>query len=110
MIKKIVTILILLVVALTGCAKKPQGDYPAALTWDNIVYAMERTEVSKDELGEQLGEVKRVKEPMPLRNGDANNGPVGSRIFEIKGVDTKNKVAYEKDGKTYMAFKIGDLK
>ena len=110
MIKKIVTILMLLVVALTGCATKPQVDYPAALAWGNIVYGMSRAEVSKDELGEQLGEVKRVKEHMPLRNGDANNGPIGSRIFEIKSVDTKNRVAYEKDGKTYMATQIGDLK
>lgn len=47
---------------------------------------------------------------MPIENGDANSISVGSKLFEIKGVDTKEAIAFEKDGKFYKATKIGALK
>ena len=95
---------------LAGCtANTSNSTYPNALAWDNISYGLSVTEVSKDELGNQLGEVKRIKYPMPIENGDANTTPVGSKIYQIKGIDIKEAIAVENNGKTYKATKNGPL-
>lgn len=105
------TLGLLFILIFAGCTTKSMdGSYPSAVAWDNISYGLSSIEVTKSELGNQLGEVKRIKEPMPIENGDANNTPVGSKIFEINGIDTKEAIAIEKNGKTYKATKIGPIK
>lgn len=103
--KLILGLCLLSLFMLAGCkATQANGCYPAAIRWDNELYGLSiGEEVSKSELGKQLGEIKRQKEPMPLENGDANEPLVGSKLFEIKGVDTKKQIAYERDGKIYKA-------
>jgi hypothetical protein len=108
-VKPILIICLLSTLMLVGCKSK-SGSYPNALAWDNISYGVSAAEVSKDELGKQLGEIKRKKEPMPIENGDANDTPVGSKLFEIKVVDTKEAIAVEKNGKVYKAIKNDPLK
>lgn len=49
---------LLLIFLLAGCKSK-SGSYPSALAWDNLSYAMSISEISKDELGKQLGEINR---------------------------------------------------
>lgn len=91
---------------LVGCTTKTSNEtYPAAIVWDSIKYGVSQTEVSKDELGKQLGEIKRIKEPMTIENGDSNCISIGSKIFEIKGIDTKEVLAIEENGKIYKATK-----
>ena len=86
------------------------SDYPIEVAWNDLSYGISVKEVSKEELGKQIGEVKRQKKPMPFENGDANYIAVGSKIFEIKGTDIKNAIAVEIDGKTYEATKNRSLK
>jgi hypothetical protein len=96
---------------LTACAAKPSGNvithisYQSSIVWDNSLYGLSVKEVPKEELGKQLGEVKRKKQPMPEENGDANDTPVGSRIFEIKGISANEAIAVENGDKTYMAMR-----
>jgi len=106
-----ITLCLLSMLLSAGCnTKSIDGSYPTAVVWDNKSYGLSVTEVTKSELGNQLGEIKRIKEPIPLENGDANNTTVGSKIFEIKGIDTKEAIAIEKNGKIYKAIKNGPLK
>lgn len=86
------------------------SSYPSAVAWNNIIYGVSVSEVSKNELGKQIGEVKRNNMPMPIENGDANNTAVGSKIYDIKDTDSKDVIAIEKEGKLYKAFKNGPLK
>jgi hypothetical protein len=96
---------------IVGCksATTEAGCYPSAIAWDDIRFGLSATEVTKDELGKQLGEIKRTEEPMPIKNGDSNDAPVGSKLFQIKGIDTKEAIAIEKNGKFYRASQIGPL-
>lgn len=112
--KPMLIICLLSMFMFAGCTSKAgsstAGQYPIAVAWNDISYGLSVTEISKDELGKQLGEIKRKKEPMPIENGDANDTPVGSKLFEIKGVDAKEAIAVEINGKAYKATKIGLLK
>jgi hypothetical protein len=78
--------------------------------WSDINYFISVEEVFKKELGNQIGEVKSLKKPMPKEHGDANFIPIGSKIFEIKGNEIKDFIAVEIDGKTYKASPSGKLK
>jgi hypothetical protein len=106
---RVVLIICLLSIFTLGGCKKAIGSYPNSIAWDNISYGVSTTEVSKDALGKQLGEIKRKKEPTPIKNGDANDTPVGSKLFEIKGIDAKEAIAIEKNGKVYKAIQNGPL-
>jgi hypothetical protein len=108
-VKAALIICLLSIVTLGGC-KSAIGSYASSIAWDNISYGVSTTEVSKDALGKQLGEIKRKKEPMPIKNGNANDAPVGSKLFEINGIDTKETIAIEKNGKFYKATQNGPLK
>lgn len=106
---KAVLIICLLTIGTLGGCKSAIGSYPSSIAWDNTSYGVSKTEVSKDDIGKQLGEIKRKKEPVPIKNGDANDASVGSKLFEIKGIDIKEAVAIERNGKVYKATKIGAL-
>ena len=109
--KKVIINSILLMFLFSGCAKQLQSsDYPIKVAWNDLSYSISVKEVSKEELGNQIGEVKRQKKPMPLENGDANFVTVGSKNFKIKGTDIKNAIAIEIEGKTYEATKNRSLK
>lgn len=103
-------ILCLTSIFILGGCRKETVIYPNVLAWDDISYGISNIEVSKDELGKQLGEIKRKKQPLPMENGDANNTPIGSKLFEIKGTDTKDAIAVEKNDKFYKVIKKGPLK
>jgi hypothetical protein len=108
--KKIIMTLLLLIVISSGCVKLQQSDYPIVVAWNDINYYISVEEVFKEELGNQIGEVKRLKKPMPKENGDANFIPIGSRIFKINEIEIKDSIAVEIDGKTYKAGPNGKLK
>lgn len=102
------TLVILLFIGLFGCTSET-GDYPIAIVWADNLYGLSVKEVSSDELEEQIGEVRRVKRPMPVKSGDANFIPVGSKVFEIKGIDIEDAIAVEKDGARYKAIRLQEM-
>lgn len=112
----IISIILIFSSTLLSCGAKRESTsvknstYPSAVAWNDIIYGVSVSEVSKNELGKQIGEVKRINEPMPVENGDSNNTAVESKIYEIIGVDLKESIAIEKDGKIYKAIKNGPLK
>lgn len=108
--KKIFAILMLFMILLGGCKKEPISEYPSVIAMNDLIYGVSVEEVSKDNLGKELGEVNRVKKTMPVENGDANIISIGSKVFEIKGIDIKTAVAVEEDGKINKAFMQNPLK
>ncbi|MFZ5354849.1 MAG: hypothetical protein ACOZCL_19280 [Bacillota bacterium] len=99
-----IIILIIIIIVIYGCVPKTKNsDYPIAIMWGNSVYGLSIEEVYDENLAEQIGEVIRVKEPMPEKNGDANFIPIGSKVFRIKSIDIKDAIAVEKNGTTYKA-------
>ena len=102
--KKILVILLLFIILLSGCKEKKISEYPSSIALNGLVYSVTVSEVSRDDLGKQLGEVKRIKKPMPVENEESNFISVGSKVFEIKGIDIKTAVAVEDNGKIKKAF------
>lgn len=103
----LVLLCLLLMIGLAGCVGG--NNAPVSIAWDNSIYSPSDMEIHQSELGKQLGEIKRIKKPIPVQNGDSNRIPVGSKIFEIKGIDTNDAIAIERDGKTYKFEKKGFL-
>lgn len=95
---------LLSILGFLGCtAQRRTGDNnaPSSIAWNNLIYGPSGEEVSKSELGKQLGKIQRIEKPYPQKNGDSNLTPKGSKIFEIKNVDIGNAIAIETDGKYY---------
>jgi hypothetical protein len=110
LVKTTILLCLLLIVGLGGCTTKTgDNNAPSSIAWNNLIYGPSGTEVSQSELGKQLGEIKRINKPMPVQNGDSNNMPVGSKIFEIKGIDINEAIVIEKDGKDYKFIKKDSL-
>jgi uncharacterized lipoprotein NlpE involved in copper resistance len=109
--KKFILLFIILFLFLVGCNNKPdvQSDYPNAIGWNDLSYGLSVEEVSREKLVNKVGEVQRKKEPMPVKNGDANFVDVGSSIYEITDVEQTNAIAVEVNGKIYKAYKNGPL-
>ncbi|MDP4088610.1 MAG: hypothetical protein Q8930_04970 [Bacillota bacterium] len=108
--KRVIGVLLLLVMVLSGCARQVQGSYPSELAWNDYSYVVSAQEVPVDELGDQLGTVKAQRKPVPIKNGDANFIPVGSKLFEIIGVNTKAAVAVECGSRFFRAVKASELR
>ena len=100
---------LLLTLGLIGCTEYSGPGAPVGIAWNNFIYGPSGTEVPKGELGTQLGEINRINKPMPIHNGDSNYAPVGSKIFEIKGIDINTAVVIETDGKYYKYVKEDSL-
>ena len=108
LVKTSILLCLLLIVGLAGCVAKVGGNNaPSSIAWNNLIYGPSGTEVSQSELGIQLGEIKRINKPMPVQNGDSNDIPVGSKFFEIKGIDINEAIAIERDGKVYKLINEG---
>lgn len=92
--------------------KKNAVTPPVSIGWNSSIYGPSGDKLSKSELGNQLGEIKRINEPMPTESGDSNNDyiPTGSKIFEIKGIDNKEAIAIEKNDAYYKFVKKASLK
>lgn len=90
-------ILILFSIAfLTGCSQndgKSSSSYPSAVVWNNILYGLSAEEVPIQDIGKEIGKIERRTTPMPKKNGESNAQAVGSQLFEIKGIDSKQAIA-----------------
>lgn len=102
----------LLFLLFTLSPKKDAVTPPVSIGWNSSIYGPSGDKLSKSELGNQLGEIKWINEPMPTENGDSNNDyiPVSSKIFEIKGIDIKEAIAIEKNDAYYKFVKKASLK
>lgn len=108
--KKLILLFMILLLFLVGCNKTDvQIDYPNAIGWNDLSYGLSVEEVSREKLVKKIGEVQRKKEPMPVKNGDANFVDVGSIIYEIMDVEQTDAIAVEVNGKIYKAYKNGPL-
>ncbi|SDX06166.1 hypothetical protein [Paenibacillus sp. CF384] len=110
---KPIKILILFVSVITGIFSFTQGamatSYPSAVSWNNFVYGLSIEEIDVKDIGNQIGRIERLRTPMPKKNGESNDTPVGSLLFEIKGVDTHDEIAVKVDDKYYKASPNGPL-
>ena len=100
---KIMLIVILLPLIWTACTDKKKTEYPLlpyppVIVWDNKAYVVTEETVAKDQIGEQLGEVKRYINPaeaMPEKNEDSTIAPVGSKLYKVNGKDVAKAFAVE---------------
>lgn len=72
--------------------------YPAVVVWNHNLYGLGGESIALDQIGVQIGEVKRQIHPMPKKDGDSNSLPAGTRLYEVKGVSTGESIAVERDG------------
>lgn len=93
---------------IAGCSQ-PEGAYPSVVSLNDTLYGVSVETVTPENIGNQLGEVKREAEVMPKANEEANDTPVGSKLFEIKGIDSSEAIAVEINGKYQKAFKNGPI-
>ncbi|MCQ4088330.1 hypothetical protein [Saccharibacillus sp. JS10] len=98
------------IVILAGCSIGSEETYPSVVSLDDTLYGLSVETVTQDDIGNQLGEVKRVATPMPGGNEEANDTPVGSKLFEIKGIESSEAIAVEVNGEYQKATRNGSLK
>lgn len=108
-------ILILFSIAvLTGCSHttggKSSSNYPSAVAWNNILYGLSAEEVPVKDIGKEIGKIERRTSPMPKKNGESNDKPVGSLLFEVVGADAQELIAVKVNDKYFRASKLGSLK
>lgn len=94
-------VLMMVSVGLLGCSQRTlEGNsikerdvlYASMIIFNNDTYYLSSELISKDNLGEQIGQVEKQVIPSPKNNGEANECPVGTKIFQIKGVDVRESV------------------
>lgn len=105
----LISLCLLLILGFVGCSNKVGPGAPAGIAWNNLIYGPSGTEVSQSELGKQLGEINRINKPMPVQNGDSNYAPVGSKIYQIEGIDINTSIVIETEGKYYKYVKNDSL-
>ena len=79
------------------------------MAWNNILYGLSASEVSVQDIGKQIGQIERRMTPMPKKNGDANDKPVGSLLYEVKGFDANDVIAVKVNDTYFQASKLGAL-
>lgn len=97
---------------LTGCSQNqankathssimPSLPSPPVIVWENVGYVVESETIPKEMIGKEIGEVKRYVDPyksMPVKDEDSTVAPVGSKLFEIKGVSVRKAFAVQFNG------------
>lgn len=94
----ITAITLLLLFAFIGCTKSKvstttNGSYVSMLIYNNTNYYLSVDVIPSGNLDNQIGEVSKQVTPSPKNDGESNECPVGTKIFAIKGVDTKEAIA-----------------
>ncbi|WP_152619462.1 hypothetical protein [Cohnella kolymensis] len=116
--KRIIIILCVLTI-ITACSGKgglisngseSSSSYPSAVAWNNTLYGLSIAEVPVKDVGKELGRIDRVQSPMPLNNGESNDKPVGTTLFEIIGKSTQEEIAIKVGDVFFSASKLGPLK
>ncbi|REK71735.1 hypothetical protein [Paenibacillus paeoniae] len=107
----IYSVLLFLLPLLAGCgntapAEKALLPYPPVVVWDNKAYVVTDKIVLSENVGDQIGAVKRYIDPaknFPERDEDSTSAPVGSGLFQIQGLNLKQTLAVEWNGVFFQA-------
>lgn len=106
---KLLLIGIVLTIFLINTGEVFAESYPRAIAWNNIIYLKSDEEININNIGKEIGKIERQRSPMPRKNGESNDTPVGSLIFEIKNVNTQDAVAVKIDNQFFYASEIGTI-
>ncbi|CAM4513622.1 hypothetical protein [Paenibacillus typhae] len=102
--------LILLCISLiTGCSKEHSSSYPSSVAINNNMYGLSNTTLKIQDIGEEIGPIEKITHPMPTKNGESNEVPVGSTLYMINGVNMDEAIAVKVDEEYYKATKNGPL-
>jgi hypothetical protein len=111
---KYIILIFLSLAMLAGCSQsmRPEtsSSYPSAIAWNDSLYGLSVTEVPVQEIGKGIGKIDRKTNPMPKKNGESNDKPVGSQLYEIKGKESQEIIAVKVYDKYFQASKLGPLK
>ncbi|MBD7969306.1 hypothetical protein [Paenibacillus gallinarum] len=102
-VKRLLFVVILFIVTLLNTGEAFAESYPRAIALNNYVYLVSGVEIDINNIGKEIGKIERQRDPMPKKNGESNDTPVGSLIFEIKDINTEDMVAVKIDNKFYFA-------
>lgn len=109
--KYFIFITALFVIVLVGCSYQAQAtSYPSVVLLNNVQYGLSVEKVPKDKISIQIGVVKRKVNPMPKENEESNDIPVGSKLYEIKGINPEEAIAVEIGGEFQKAYKNSIVK
>jgi hypothetical protein len=112
-IKAILLTLFLSAIILVGCSGQTESEYPLlpyppVVVWDNKAYFVTEEVIQEDQIGEQIGVVKRYIDPnkaMPEFDGDSTIAQVGSGFYQINGLEMSNFLAIYIDNEFRKAFR-----
>lgn len=111
--RRLIMVIIISYVTLTGCSfiseNKSSNSYPNTVAWNNILFGISIEEVSEQDIGKEIGTINKIRYPMPIKNGESNDTPVGSLIFEVKGKNANEFIAVKVKGKYLSATILGPL-
>ncbi|WP_160670510.1 hypothetical protein [Clostridium sp. C8-1-8] len=101
-------ITVLLLFTFVGCAKDKESmttnrSYASMLIYNNTAYYLSSDVISSENLDNQIGIVKKQVTPSPKNDGEANECPVGTKIFSIKDIDVKEAIAINFHNEYYKA-------
>lgn len=83
--------------------------YPRAIALNNSVYLVTDVELNINDIGKEIGKIEHQRVPMPKKNGESNDTPVGSLIFEIVDTNTQEAIAVKINSKFYFASQISPI-
>jgi hypothetical protein len=101
------------IIVITGFSSKTEAvsasTYPSAVAWNNFLYGLSAEEVEIKDIGDEIGMIQSQRAPMPKKNGESNEKPAGSLLFEINRVDTEDAIAVKVNDKYFKATKLGPI-
>lgn len=110
---KYLILIMISIAVLTGCSQnkgaESSSSYPSAVAWNNILYGLSVVEIPIKDIGKDIGKIERRTTPMPKKNGESNDKPAGSLLFEVKGIDSQEVIAVKVNEKYFKASKLGVL-
>ncbi|WP_261300471.1 hypothetical protein [Paenibacillus andongensis] len=83
------------------------GLYPSAIAWYDTLYGVSAYEVASNDIGKELGEIKRIVVPMPKNNGDSND-KLG-KLYELNSKQHFEALALESNGHYFEVHVLGPL-
>ncbi|WP_454190942.1 hypothetical protein [Paenibacillus sp. Marseille-Q7038] len=102
-VKRLLYVVIVLTLTLLNTGEAFAESYPRAIALNNSLYLVSDVEIDINNIGKEIRKIEHQRVPMPKNNGEANDTPVGSLIFEIKDTNTRDAVAVRLNDKFYIA-------
>lgn len=100
---------LLIFISITGCSKEHSSSYPSSVAINNNMYGLSDTTLKVQDIGDEIGLIEKISHPMPAKNGESNEVPVGSTLYMINGVNMDEAIAVKVDEEYYKATINGPL-